>query len=45
MAAGRPFSKNFVNDSIESLLINEAALSLYGYNNAEDIIGKKIPVN
>ncbi|WP_420582107.1 ABC transporter permease [Reichenbachiella sp.] len=41
MAAGRSFSRDFVNDSIESLMINEAALSLYGYNSAKEIIGKK----
>lgn len=41
MAAGRPFSKEFVTDSIEALMINEAALALYGYNSAEEIIGKK----
>ena len=41
MVAGRSFSKNFPLDSAQSLIINEAALPLYGYNNAEEIIGKK----
>lgn len=41
MAAGRSFSKQFVTDSIEALMINEAALPLYGYQSAEEIIGKK----
>lgn len=41
MAAGRSFSHDFLKDSIQSLMINEAALGLYGYSKAEDIIGKK----
>lgn len=41
MAAGRTFSSEFPADSTQSLLLNEAAIRLYGYSNPEDIIGKK----
>jgi putative ABC transport system permease protein len=39
--AGRSFSYAHYSDSIEALIINNAAAKLWGYNNPEDIIGKK----
>lgn len=41
MVAGRNFDKRFPADSATSLIVNEAAAKLYGYDNPEDIIGKK----
>lgn len=40
MVAGRNFSKDFLLDSINSLILNESAAKLFGYPNPEDIIGK-----
>jgi putative ABC transport system permease protein len=40
MAAGRPFSHDFIADSANALLLNEAAAKLYGYTNAEDVVGR-----
>ena len=39
--AGRNFSYNNYSDSVEALIINNAAAKLWGYNNPEDVIGKK----
>ena len=41
MAAGRPFSKDFPLDTLNALIVNETAAKLWGYDNAEDMIGKK----
>ncbi|MTI19917.1 ABC transporter permease [Fulvivirga sp. RKSG066] len=41
VVAGRPFSYNFTTDSTEALIVNKAAASLWGYENPEDIIGKR----
>ncbi len=40
IVAGRNFSKDFLSDSANALMLNEAAAKLYGYPNPEDIIGK-----
>ena len=40
MAAGRAYSRDFPADTEHSLIINEAAAKLYGYNNPADIVGK-----
>jgi putative ABC transport system permease protein len=41
MAAGRAYSRNFLVDSTQTMLLNEAAAKQYGYSNPADIIGKK----
>lgn len=41
VVAGRPFSPDFPTDSISSLVINEAAVKMFGYSDPEHIIGKK----
>ncbi len=41
MAAGRNYSRNFLTDSTQALLINEATARLYGYRNPADAVGKK----
>ncbi|WP_178983774.1 ABC transporter permease [Winogradskyella helgolandensis] len=39
IVAGRGFSRDFASDSSKAMIINEKALSLLGYTNAEDAIG------
>ncbi|HEY0611491.1 MAG TPA: FtsX-like permease family protein, partial [Chitinophaga sp.] len=41
MAAGRAYSRDFPADAEQSLVINEAAAKLWGYNNPSDIVGKR----
>jgi putative ABC transport system permease protein len=41
MAAGRAYSRDFPADVEQSLIINEAAAKLWGYNNPADIVGKR----
>jgi len=41
MAAGRAYSRDFPADAEKSLVINEAAAKLWGYNNPSDIVGKR----
>jgi putative ABC transport system permease protein len=41
LLAGRNFSKDFKTDS-SGILLNEKAIELFGFKNAEDAIGKKI---
>ena len=41
VVAGRAFSPEFPADSISSLVINEAAVKMFGYSNPQEIIGKK----
>jgi putative ABC transport system permease protein len=41
MAAGRAYSRSFLVDSTQTMLLNEAAARAYGYTNPADIIGKK----
>ena len=40
MAAGRAFSEEFPSDSLHALILNEAAIAMWGYENPEEIIGK-----
>ncbi len=40
VVAGRNFSRDFPTDTTTSLLVNEAAAKLWGYDNPEDIVGK-----
>ncbi len=41
MAAGRAFSRDFPADTAQSLILNEAALELYGYTSPEEAVGKR----
>ena len=41
MAAGRAYSRDFPADTISSLMINEAAVSYFGYAQPSEIIGKR----
>lgn len=41
VVAGRAYSREFVTDSVSSLLVNEAAARSFGYANPADIIGKR----
>jgi putative ABC transport system permease protein len=41
LVAGRNYSRSFQTDSAKSLVINEAAARLFGYNNPADAVGKK----
>ncbi len=41
MAAGRAYSRDFPADTINSLIVNEAAAKLWGYSDPEKIIGKR----
>lgn len=41
MAAGRPYSRDFPADTISSMVINEAAIKVYGYTKPSEIIGKR----
>ena len=41
LVAGRNYSRAYVSDSAQSMVINEACAKLYGYNNPADAVGKK----
>ncbi len=41
MAAGRSYSRDFPADTISSLVVNEAAVTYFGYSEPADIIGKR----
>lgn len=41
VVAGRAYSREFVTDSVSSLMVNEAAARSFGYANPADIIGKR----
>lgn len=41
LVAGRNYSRSFQTDSAQSLVINEAAAKLYGYQHPADAVGKK----
>ncbi len=41
MVAGRGFSKDFVTDSTEAMVLNEKAVQLLGYSSPEDALGAK----
>ena len=41
LAAGRTYSRSYLTDSAQSLVINEAAARLYGYVRPGDAVGKK----
>jgi putative ABC transport system permease protein len=39
--AGRTYSRSYLTDSAQSMVINEAAARLYGYEHPADAVGKK----
>lgn len=39
--AGRAFSRDFMTDTTQSMIVNEAAMKMFGYSKPEQIIGKK----
>ncbi|WP_158825673.1 ABC transporter permease [Mucilaginibacter lacusdianchii] len=41
LVAGRNYSRAFLTDSTQAMIINEAAAKLYGYRNPADAVGKK----
>ncbi|HYO22408.1 MAG TPA: FtsX-like permease family protein, partial [Flavisolibacter sp.] len=41
MAAGRPFQKQFATDTTQAMLLNEAAVKMFGYKTPQDAIGKR----
>jgi len=41
MVAGRAFSREFSTDTAQAMLINEAAVKLFGYSSPKDAIGRR----
>jgi putative ABC transport system permease protein len=41
MVAGRGFSKDFATDTTQAMVLNEAAVKLFGYTSPEQAIGKR----
>jgi putative ABC transport system permease protein len=41
MAAGRPFSRDFLTDTTQAMILNEAAVKIFGYSSPEQAIGKR----
>jgi ABC-type antimicrobial peptide transport system, permease component len=41
VVAGRGFSRDFATDSTQAMVMNEAAVKMFGYDNPEDAIGKR----
>jgi putative ABC transport system permease protein len=41
LVAGRNYSRSFITDSAQSMVINEAAARLFGYGRPADALGKK----
>ncbi|NCD71126.1 ABC transporter permease [Mucilaginibacter agri] len=41
LVAGRNYSRAFLTDSTQSMVINEAAAKMYGYRHPADAVGKK----
>ncbi len=41
MAAGRGFSKDFATDTTQAMVLNEAAVKMFGYTSPEQAIGKR----
>src|SRR6202012_1449855 len=39
--AGRAFSRDFMTDTTNSMVLNEAAIKLFGYRSPQEAIGKK----
>lgn len=41
MVAGRAFSRDFATDTTQAMVLNEAAVKLFGYSSPEQAIGKR----
>lgn len=41
MVAGRGFSKDFATDTTQAMVLNEAAVKMFGYSSPEQAIGKR----
>jgi len=41
MLAGRSFSRDFQTDTTQAMVVNEAAMKLFGYSKPEQIVGRK----
>lgn len=41
MVAGRPFSRGFGTDTAQAMLLNEAAVKLFGYSSPQQAIGRR----
>ncbi|WP_026632297.1 ABC transporter permease [Dyadobacter alkalitolerans] len=41
MAAGRPFARDFGTDTTQAMVMNEAAVKLFGYSSPEEAIGRR----
>ncbi|QRR00091.1 ABC transporter permease [Dyadobacter sandarakinus] len=41
MVAGRPFSREFGTDTTQAMVMNEAAVKLFGYSSPEQAIGRR----
>jgi putative ABC transport system permease protein len=39
--AGRPFSRDFMTDTTQAMLLNEAAVKMFGYKSPQEAIGKR----
>lgn len=39
--AGRPFSRDFTTDSTQAMILNEAAVKMFGYASPEQVIGRR----
>lgn len=41
MLAGRAFSRDFGTDTTQAMIVNEAAMKMFGYSSPQQIVGKK----
>lgn len=41
MLAGRPFSRDFMTDTTHAMVINEAAMKMFGYSSPEQAVGRR----
>jgi putative ABC transport system permease protein len=41
MVAGRPFSRDFMSDTTQAMVVNEAATKLFGYAHPSEMIGRR----
>ena len=40
MAAGRTFSRDFMTDTTHAMILNEAAVKMFGYRSSQDAVGR-----